>query len=234
MFKHIRHEPFAHVTRLRYGGKLRRIERQLHHYGSALNAQVLLSAFRDDPTDNYLLRVGYAGSTGPLSSITEAGFASAAFHSYPDTMKWDALIGDYGPGFLGMVLGSGTYVAEDKSLGGTVAYGGVLVKDGAKVTVTTKDAVRKRVFVGPLGLTINIDAGVIGEFSYETGGSSLEMRISQVSGGPVATNATVWLESSPSSGASWKVTSEGASEGRGGWQVPLARDVSTTVQISSV
>jgi hypothetical protein len=44
-----------------YGGKLMRIERQIHHYGSGLNALPLISQFESDPTDFYLLRVGFGG-----------------------------------------------------------------------------------------------------------------------------------------------------------------------------
>ena len=45
-----------------YGGKLMRIERQIHHYGSGLNALPLISQFESDPSDFYLLRVGFGGS----------------------------------------------------------------------------------------------------------------------------------------------------------------------------
>ncbi|WP_197461706.1 DUF5695 domain-containing protein, partial [Acetobacter malorum] len=40
-----------------YAGKIARIERQIHHYGSALNAVPLFSAFQAQPTDFYMLRV---------------------------------------------------------------------------------------------------------------------------------------------------------------------------------
>ena len=68
-----------------YGGKLQRIERQIHHYGSGLNAIPLISQFRATPTDDYLLRVGFAGLSGPLSNVDQGGFASASFHSFADT-----------------------------------------------------------------------------------------------------------------------------------------------------
>src|SRR5512146_609708 len=47
-----------------YAGKIKRIERQLHHYGSGLNAIPVLTAYRDHPDDLYLLRVGYGGLMG--------------------------------------------------------------------------------------------------------------------------------------------------------------------------
>src|SRR4030095_8608175 len=70
-------------------------ERQIHHYGSGLNVIPVLSAFRDDPGDLHLLRVGYGGAMGGLSNIDPEGFASAAFHSSPQNMRWDTYSGDY-------------------------------------------------------------------------------------------------------------------------------------------
>lgn len=76
-----------------YGGKLQRLERQIHHYGSALNALPLIKEYERNPTDWYLLRVAYGGLTGALSNIDEEGFASASFHSFADTLKWDGYSG---------------------------------------------------------------------------------------------------------------------------------------------
>jgi hypothetical protein len=67
----------------RVAGKLTTHERQIHHYGSGLNALTLLAAYREDPSDSYLLRVGYGGTSGPLSNIHQDGWASCAMHSWP-------------------------------------------------------------------------------------------------------------------------------------------------------
>lgn len=91
-----------------YAGKLQGIERMIHRYGSSLNALPLL--FRQTPSDSYLLRVGYGGITGPLSNIRQDGSMYNGFHSFPDTLRGDYYSGDYGPNFLGVMLGSGTYV----------------------------------------------------------------------------------------------------------------------------
>src|SRR3546814_12093168 len=72
-----------------YGGKYARIERQIHHYGSALNAVPLFDAFRRDPADLHLLRVAYGGMMGGITNIDQQGFSSAAFHAWPDMMQWD-------------------------------------------------------------------------------------------------------------------------------------------------
>ena len=72
-----------------YAGKLRRVERQLHHYGSGLNAIPVLSEYRDHPDDLYLLRVGYGGVMGAISNITQEGFGPSGFHAYPSTLRID-------------------------------------------------------------------------------------------------------------------------------------------------
>ncbi|RYP71833.1 hypothetical protein DL770_008071 [Monosporascus sp. CRB-9-2] len=208
-----------------YGGKLRRIERQIHHYGSGLNSLVALAAFRDNPSDSYLMRIGYGGTSGPLSNINQEGFAAASFHSWPDTLKWDGISGDYGPNFLGMALGSGTYVVDDQDVG-LVAYGGILEATAeGNVTVTPRDPTRKRVFVGPLGVTITIDAGVIDSFTYAGDSGAISVTLSQLPGAPKAASAVMWVETTGST-ASYGPTSSAFKQARKGWQIPLTSDKS--------
>jgi hypothetical protein len=136
-------------------------------------------------------------------------------------LKWDGITGDYGGGFLGMALGGGTYVADDAELG-LVAYGGVLETEGGKVTVRPRDAVKRRVFVGPLRLLVEIDAGVVEEFRYEEACGALVLKIGQHKGGPVAKAVVVWVDSRPDD--KWEVVHEGATEARGGWKVELGEE----------
>ncbi|KAI3574105.1 hypothetical protein IWW34DRAFT_885371 [Fusarium oxysporum f. sp. albedinis] len=212
-----------------YAGKLQRIERQIHHYGSGLNSQVLLSAFRDNPSDSYLLRVGYAGSFAPLTNINQDGYPSAAFHSYPDTLKWDGYTGDYGGGFIGTVLNSGTYVTDDKDLG-MIAFGGTLLIEGDQYTVQPKDAVRKRVFIGPLKIMITVDVGSITKFTFDTARKTVQVTLSQTKGSPKAAKAAVWIESTGAQ--KWQVNAKGAKKGRGGWIIPLPSSGSATLSLS--
>ncbi len=108
-----------------YGGhpNTSRLERQLHHYGSAMNAIPVLSEYRDHPDDLYLLRVGYGGLMGALSNVTQDGFAPAAFHSYPSTLAIDGYSGDYGPGFLGFAINNASYLVKDDTFG-WIGFGG--------------------------------------------------------------------------------------------------------------
>ena len=108
-----------------YGGKTRRIERQIHHYGSTLNAVPLFDAYRADPSDLHLLRVAYGGLLGGITNIDREGFSSAAFHAWPDMMRWDAYSGDYGMGFYGHAIASATYLVQDPTFG-WLAFGGNL------------------------------------------------------------------------------------------------------------
>ncbi|KAM0212113.1 hypothetical protein ACHAQI_004853 [Fusarium lateritium] len=194
-------------------GKLRRIERQIHNYGSALNAQVLLDAFRDDPTDLYLLRAGYGGSSAPIANINIEGFPSTGFHAWPDTMKWDGSTGDYGGAFLGMALCSGVYVANIPGKG-PAAFGGILTHSNGKTTIVPKDAVRQRVYIGSFKLMIEIDMGQITELHFTA--KSISMFISKPHHAPDLDSAVVWLNSI--SGKRWQVMNDGVEKMRGGWK----------------
>lgn len=160
-----------------YGGHpaTSRLERQLHHYGSALNALPVLAEYRDNPTDLYLLRVGYGGLMGALSNITEEGYAPAAFHSYPSSLEGDGYSGDYGPGFLGFALNTASYLIRDETFGWQ-GFGGVVSLDGPRsasansspvVTLTPDDAARFRAYLAPIGVWLELDSGTFKSISLD-------------------------------------------------------------------
>lgn len=158
---------------------------------------------------------------GPLSNIHDDGFAAASFHSFPDTLAWDAYSGDYGPNHVGLVLGTGTYLAEDDELG-LVAYGGsVEISADGTLTVSPKDAARRKVFLGPLGLLVEVDAGVIQSFTYTPGATSFEVTLGQLDSVPKTNSTVMWL-SKEDGGAGYNVTGAGVTEARLGWQIPLS------------
>jgi hypothetical protein len=141
-----------------FAGKDRRLERQLHHYGSSLNAIPLLAEFRDHPDDSYLLRVGYAGTMGAMTDIDQEGFPAAAFHSFPDMLKPDPITGDYGPNFFGHAWNTATYVVQDPQFGWQ-AFGGNITRKGNLVEVTALDSARMRVYLASLGLWLTLESG---------------------------------------------------------------------------
>ena len=144
-----------------------RLERQLHHYGSALNALPVLAAYRDQPDDMPLLRIGFAGMMGALANVTEDGFAPAAFHAYPSTLANDGYSGDYGPGFLGHVLNVTSFLVEHSDYGWQ-GFGGAVVTEGSRVTLRPTDSARMRTFVAPASAFIELDAGRISAVHYDT------------------------------------------------------------------
>lgn len=141
-----------------FAAKDRRLERQLHHYGSGLNAIPVLSEYREHPEDFYLLRIGYGGTLGALTDIDQEGFAAAAFHSFPDMLQPDPLSGDYGPNFFGHAWNTAVYVVDHPEFG-WVAFGGNITVNGAAITVTPRDSFRSRIYLAPRGLWLTLDAG---------------------------------------------------------------------------
>lgn len=148
-----------------YGGKLSRVERQLHHYGSGLNAIPVLNEYRKHPNDLYLLRVGYGGLMGSVSNVTEDGFGPAAFHSFPSTLEIDYLSGDYGSNYFGYAVNTATFIVKDNNFG-WLCFGGNLSKDGKLINVKITTAAKSKVFIAPANLWIELEAGKIESLSY--------------------------------------------------------------------
>jgi len=141
-----------------YAGKYTRLEHQLHHYGSGINAIPVLTEYRDHPHDFYLLRVGYGGTMGALTNIDQDGFLAPAFHAYPDMLRPDPLSGDNGPNFFGFAFNTATYVVHHPELG-WLGFGGNVSQKGGVVVVKPLDAFRTRIYLAPLGLWLTLDSG---------------------------------------------------------------------------
>ena len=138
--------------------KYGRIERQLHHYGSGINAIPVLSEYREHPEDFYLLRVGYGGTMGVLTDIDQEGFLAPAFHSFPDMLRFDPVSGDNGPNFFGYAWDTATYVVHHPQFG-WLAFGGNIETGEGRIRVQPLDSSRTRVYLAPAGLWLTLDAG---------------------------------------------------------------------------
>lgn len=150
-----------------YGGsKTDRYERMIHHYGSSLNAIPILTEYRDHPDDLYLLRIGYAGMMGSLSNIDQDGFPSMAFHTFPDTLKWDPVSGDYGLNFFGHAYSSATYFIHHPEFGWQV-FGGNVAVSGNTISITPLDSMRRRLYLAPVGLWLTLDAGQFQKVDFD-------------------------------------------------------------------
>ena len=160
-----------------YAAKYSRIERQLHHYGSGINAIPVLAAYREHPNDFYLLRVGYGGIMGALTNIDQEGFASAAFHSFPDTLNFDPLSGDYGPNFFGHATATATYLVHHPEFG-WLSFGGNVQRKGDVVSVKPRDSFRNRAYVAPLGLWLTLDAGAFETVQFDSKKGTVRIELS--------------------------------------------------------
>jgi hypothetical protein len=174
-----------------YGGKLRRYERQLHHYGSGLNAIPVLAYYREHPDDYYLLRVGYGGTMGPLTNIDREGFGSVAFHSFPSTLKWDSYSGDYGPNFFGHVFNTATYIINHPEFG-WLAFGGNVKMRPQGVRVQPLDSLRQRVYLAPRGVWLTLDSGTFE--TIEINNRTNEIRVGLSAQTPDAPEARLHIE----------------------------------------
>ena len=166
-------------------------ERQIHHYGSGINAIPVLAQYREHPDDYYLLRIGYGGSMGALSNIDEEGFPSAAFHSYPQNLRWDTYIGDYGPNFFGHAITTGTYVVNHPDYGWQ-AFGGNVTQSGGWVNILPRDSLRRRVYIAPFGLYLTLDAGTFDAVAINTATHAVRIRLSPSA--PFTPNAILRIE----------------------------------------
>ena len=159
-----------------YAGKLPRVERMVHHYGSALNAVPLFDAYRANPDDFHLLRVAYGGLMGALTNVDTEGFGSVAFHSWPDAMRFDPYSGDYGMGFYGHATATASYVLKHPVLG-WVAFGANLRADGANLHIEPRDSARTRLFLAPARLWITLAAGKIAAADYSAERGTVTLRL---------------------------------------------------------
>jgi hypothetical protein len=206
-----------------YGGKYPRIERQLHHYGSGLNAIPLLEEYRLHPDDLYLLRAGYGGVMGPLSNIDEKGFASAAFHSFPDRMAFDPYTGDYGPNFFGHAVNTAAYLTHDAEMG-WLGFGGNVSERQDWVKMTVLDSLRQRVFVAPLSLWATLDEGRFASVEVNVKQRTVRLHLAPATAHTV--KARLRLKVTTQAAPQWSLASKVA-EDAGAYVVPLGAEETT-------
>ena len=155
-------------------------EREFHHYGSTLNAVAVLDSYRAYPARSHLLRLGACALLGHLSNIHPSGAASMAWHGDPALLRRDAFSGDYGIGLYGYWRSAASYVACMPPHGWVCMLCDLVVGlgDGAQnggstdgghcdehthLTITPRDALRRRVYIAPLGLTISVEGAAIAQ-----------------------------------------------------------------------
>jgi len=213
-----------------FAAKDRRLERQLHHYGSGLNAIPLLAAFREHPEDVYLLRVGYGGTMGALTDIDQDGFASAAFHSFPDMLKPDPYSGDYGPNFFGHAWNTATYLVDHPEFG-WVAFGGNVKVQKGVVTIIPRDSFQSRIFIAPAGLWLTLDAGTFEALEFDSSTRSVRVGLSKSS--DFTSEARLRVEQPGKTGISTYHPELQTKLERGAYVVPLSKETTWVTLVVS-
>jgi hypothetical protein len=199
-----------------YAGKYARVERQIHHYGSALNAVPLFDSFRQNPADTHLLRVAYGGLMGGITNIGRDGFSSAGFHAWPDMMKWDPYSGDYGMGFFGHAYAAATYLVKDPTFG-WLGYGGNITETGTTISIQPKDGARTRVFIAPVGAWITLQAGKISRATYTPSNGQIKLMLDPAA--PWTSSARLFVISTTKNAPRYEPAT--GSYERGGYTVAL-------------
>ena len=213
-----------------YGGKIARVERQIHHYGSALNAIPVLKEYRKQPEDLYLLRVGYGGLMGSIANITKDGFGPSAFHSYPSTLANDALSGDYGSGFFGYAVNTSSYLARDSTFG-WLSFGGNLIERKEWISLKPTTAAKSSIFIAPAKVWLTLDAGRFSEVLYNVKTKAIQLKLASKDG--FTPKAFLRLEQSneENSGSIYSLQQQYQQE-RGAYVIPLGeRETSVELNI---
>ena len=143
-----------------------RIERIFHHYKGAQSALPLITQFFAYPSDVHMLRAGYGGVVGPLTSIGSDGFGSTGFHTRPDYLAWDPLSGDNGVNIALHALSTIAIAVNDVSLGGWTGFGATVTQRGNIITITPIDSARSRIFIAENALHMELDSGKFSAVTY--------------------------------------------------------------------
>ncbi|KAI5357493.1 hypothetical protein Slin15195_G038540 [Septoria linicola] len=145
-----------------------RLERIFHHYKGAQSAYPLINQFMAYPTDIVMLRAGWGGVAGPLTSIGADGFGSTGFHTRPDYLSWDPYSGDNGVNIALHALSTRAIAVNDATIGGWAGFGAAVSTNGNVVTIRPNDSSRQRVFIADNALYMELDAGYFRSVTYDT------------------------------------------------------------------
>ena len=205
-----------------YGGKLRRIERQLHHYGSGLNAIPVLTHYREHPDDDYLLRVGYGGTWAhSQTSIRRLRVLWRFTHSHRRSKG--RLFRRLWPNFFGYAFNTATYVVNHPEFGWQ-AFGGNVKVSGDWVRVQPVDSFRMRVYVAPRGLWLTLDAGTFESVEVNTRTNAIRIGLSPQTSNTAEARLHLEQPAKPSGVGAYHPRQQLRLE-RDGYTIPLGKTV---------
>lgn len=213
-----------------YGGENDGTERVLHHYGAPLNAIPILEAYRADPDNTTLLQVGLGGVVGSITNIASgSGVASMGWHGSEQRLYPDPTSCDYGVGFYGHSINSGSYVTRQN--GQWQCWLCDIETDTAGVvTVRPRDSFHTRMYIAPLGLDVQAETGSFAQAAISMHNKQIAFLLaSSVNGSALPSNARIRLATPALAKGKRNATAftahslQGAALPlvRGAWEMPL-------------
>jgi hypothetical protein len=146
------------------------------NYMAGQNAHPLLDAFEHTGRQEYL-RLGYAALLAVWVLVEPDGTAHDFYGWEPARRRYDPWSSEMGHALVPAIHLSKAYVMDDEQLG-LIGYGCRVERgsDGA-LTVTPLDAVRQRIWVGPLGVEVGVDRGTVAQARFADGGRRIELQL---------------------------------------------------------
>lgn len=157
------------------------------HYRAGLNQIPLAEWYRRHPDDRTALEVSVGAQSGQMGNIdVKSGAPSIYYHAYPHVMEFDAYSGDYGLGFFGSSLEAGATLVVDADLGALCYLCDLTVRradagsssgggGGSVYQVRPRDAYRQRVYLEPLGVYLQADAGNFASVELDLGARKIQV-----------------------------------------------------------
>ena len=156
-------------------------ERVAGHYRVTLNAIPMRMEWMMNPDDFYLLEPTIGAATMHMTTIDSDGAASMGLHLNPDKLKLDPYSGDFGVGFFGSTQLAGAYYVDHPEFGPSCylcdAAAPAASAGSVVIVITPRDAVRRRVFIEPLGLLFDIVAGGLVSAEFDPGKETVALNL---------------------------------------------------------
>lgn len=152
-------------------------ERITGHYRTTLNAIPALRQFMQDPDDFYLLPPSIGSATLHIAMIDSDGAAAMGLHLDPAILEIDPYSGDFGIGFYGHVQLQASYFIMHREHGPLCFLCDVFTASNRSQTfsIAPRDSVRRRIFVEPLGVLLEVAAGRLIAASIDVSAGTVDL-----------------------------------------------------------
>ena len=184
-----------------------------------------------NPDDWYLLPPFIGSASLHMATIDEDGAAAMGFHLNPKILNLDPYSGDFGIGFFGHVQLQASYYVRHP-VHGPLCFlcdssdsdgGGAATQRSTAIVITPRDSVRRKVFVEPFGVMVEVAAGVLVSAEVDDSARTISVTLSASDGLSSKFRVLVSTPSVHREGQTQGVhlVTDGAAKVRGGFEFPL-------------